>query len=224
MVMPEPLLSLIAPTCVIVEETRQDLGEPLYPEEKAYVSRTVERRRREFVTVRRCAALALERLGERRPVQVPGAHGEPAWPHAVVGSMTHCEGYRAAAVAQRSFMRSIGIDAEVNEPLPDGVLRVVARGSELSGLRDLRAGGGSVAYDRLLFSVKESLFKAWFPIVQTWMDFEDAKVRLLQNGSFVAIVSLPSGVAVPCRGRWRGADGLLVTMVTLAPSSSMPGW
>jgi len=120
-------------------------------------------------------------------------------------------------------VRSIGIDAEVNAPLPEGVLQVVARGSELSGLRDLRAGEGSVAYDRLLFSIKESLFKAWFPIVQTWMDFEDAKVRLLQNGSFVAVVSLPNGVAVPCRGRWRGADGLLVTMVALAPSSSMPG-
>ncbi len=221
--MPESLLSLIAPTCVIVEETRQDLDEPLYPEEKAYIFRAVERRRREFVTVRHCAALALGRLGERRPVQVPGAHGEPTWPYAVVGSMTHCEGYRAAAVAPRSSVRSIGIDAEVNAPLPEGVLQVVARGSELSGLRDLRAGEGSVAYDRLLFSIKESLFKAWFPIVQTWMDFEDAKVRLLQNGSFVAVVSLPNGVAVPCRGRWRGADGLLVTMVALAPSSSMPG-
>ncbi|HEY3692789.1 MAG TPA: hypothetical protein VGL46_21300 [Pseudonocardiaceae bacterium] len=49
---------------------------------------------------------------------VPGERRKPVWPPGVVGSLTHCTGYRAAAVAHRRGVLTVGIDAEPHEPLP----------------------------------------------------------------------------------------------------------
>jgi len=89
----------LVPPSVTLVETGRDIPTMLYPAEQSYIATAVERRRAEFTTVRYCAGRALRELGLERPVMVPGRHGEPAWPDGVVGSMTHCQGYRAAAVA-----------------------------------------------------------------------------------------------------------------------------
>ncbi|WP_353962050.1 hypothetical protein [Actinomyces israelii] len=70
------------------------------------IARAVDRRRLGLMTVRRCVALALGRFGAGRPAQVPGSHEEPSWPEGIAGSMTHCKGYRAAAVASSAAVSS----------------------------------------------------------------------------------------------------------------------
>jgi 4'-phosphopantetheinyl transferase EntD len=65
----------------------------------------------------------------RRASLLPGRSGAPRWPDGVVGSMTHCNGYRATVVAHSGRVRSLGIDAELHAPLPP-VLRVIARPEE----------------------------------------------------------------------------------------------
>lgn len=52
-----------------------------------------------------------------------GEGGAPAWPDGVVGSMTHCDGYRAAAVANAGEVRGVGIDAAHHLPFPRGCSR-----------------------------------------------------------------------------------------------------
>jgi 4'-phosphopantetheinyl transferase EntD len=78
--------------------------------------------RREFGTVRHCARKALLRIGVPPVPVLPDVDGAPRWPVGVVGSMTHCAGYRAAAVARSSELCSVGIDAEPHAPLPDDSL------------------------------------------------------------------------------------------------------
>ena len=143
------------------------------------VQGAVDRRRAEFATVRSCARTALAKLGVPPAPILPGERGAPQWPAGVVGSMTHCDGYRAAVLARREQAASIGVDAEPHAPLPDGVLRLVARPEELDQLQRLaECCEPEQHWDRLLFTMKESVYKAWFPLTGRWLDFQQASVRI----------------------------------------------
>lgn len=152
----------IVPSEVATVASRGDgISAWLYPEEAAQMRGAVDTRVREFASARTCARLAIARLGLPTVPILRGPCREPIWPHDVVGSITHCKGYSAAAVAKRRDILSIGIDAEPDEQLPPGVLEQVASAEERAQLE--RACPG-VHWDRLLFSAKESVFKAWFPL------------------------------------------------------------
>jgi 4'-phosphopantetheinyl transferase EntD len=191
----------------------------LFPEEEAAVAKAVDKRRREFSTVRHCARRALAGLGRTAVPLVPGLRGAPGWPADVVGSMTHCDGYRAAAVAHRADGASLGIDAEPHGPLPDGVLDAVSLPRERALLAELSGHAPSVHWDRLLFSAKESVYKTWFPLTGAWLGFEDAELTVDPDaGTFTARLLREGHDAAGRRlhafaGRWQTARGLVVTAV-----------
>ncbi|MEU2358478.1 4'-phosphopantetheinyl transferase superfamily protein [Streptomyces misionensis] len=205
----------LLPPGVEVEEAYGDVpGAPLQPGEADAVARSPAARRREFATVRHCARTALKRLGIP-PAPIPrGAAGAPQWPSGVVGSMTHCSGYRAAVVARAGAFRSLGIDAEVHQPLPDGGLRLISSPAERHHLAELVARNAQVHWDTLLFAVKESVYKAWYPLGGVMLDFVDAHVELDPDSeTFTARLSPPEtakgDVPVFFEGRWRVADGMV---------------
>ncbi|MET7350958.1 4'-phosphopantetheinyl transferase family protein [Streptomyces mirabilis] len=92
---------------------------PLFAQEMPLVERVVDRRRHEFATTRACARKAMSKLGFTPSPILRGSHGEPLWPTGLVGSLTHCEGYRAAVLARIEDMAAVGVDAEANSPLPE---------------------------------------------------------------------------------------------------------
>jgi 4'-phosphopantetheinyl transferase EntD len=219
----------ILPASVAAEEAFDDPpGVALFPEEEAVLARAVDKLRREFTTVRLCARRALGRLGAAPVPLVPGRRGAPQWPPGLVGSMTHCAGYRAAAVARAGDLRAVGIDAEPDQPLPAGVLEAVARPEEQARLRDLaarapRASGPEVSADRLLFSAKESVFKAWYPLTGRELGFDEATLMFdPERRTFCArlLVAEPPVVdghaLTELSGRWTAGGGLLVTAVVVA--------
>jgi 4'-phosphopantetheinyl transferase EntD len=213
------VIELLVPDAVAVASTREELVEvALFAEEERSMGRAVEKRRREFVTARACARQALGRLGIE-PVAIPsGERGEPLWPSGVVGSITHCQGYRACAVARAGEVRSVGIDAEVDEPLPAGVLEEVAFGRELAMVAGRGAG---VCLDRLLFSAKEAIYKAWYPLAERWLGFEDVELAIdVAGGRFRARLLVPGPVVggaplTEFRGRWCEADGIVAAAVVV---------
>ncbi len=214
------MIEAIVPAGVQVSE---DLGESrggiLFPEEAAVVADAVATRRDEFAAVRGCARRALARLGRRPAPLLPGPGGAPIWPSGVAGSMTHCAGYRAAAVVDRSRLSSIGIDAEPDEPLPDGVRQLIARPEELRRFSDLDAPG-----DRLLFSAKEAVYKAWYPLTRRWLDFDEVSVIPdVATRRFDAFV-LTAGPNEPRRftGAWTTGAGLVLTACVPGPASVLP--
>jgi len=218
------------PLVAVAEAFEDALDEPLHPEEEEVLRRAVAKRRNEFRTARACARRALGDLGVvRRPPLVPGHRGAPTWPPGLVGSMTHCVGYAAAAVARVERALSVGIDAEPDLPLPDGVLAAVALPEEVEHLEGLLRARPGTAWDRLLFSAKESVYKAWFPLTQRWLGFEQARVRLDPGGTFTATLLVPGprvgGQEVTdFSGRWTAGRGLVVTGVLLpAPVPTSPG-
>ncbi|HEY5052825.1 MAG TPA: 4'-phosphopantetheinyl transferase superfamily protein [Solirubrobacterales bacterium] len=212
-------------TAVAVEAFHDPPDAKLFPEEEAAVGRAVEKRRREFTTARACARAALERLGHP-PGPIPsGDRGQPRWPSGVVGSITHCDGYRGCVVARTSDLVTIGIDAEPHEPLPPGLLADIARPEEMGWLRDLSRSEPQIHWDRLLFSAKESVYKAWFPLAERWLGFEDAELAVdPREQSFSARLLVPGPIAAGRQisgfaGRWLVCDGLVVTAIALTAIS-----
>jgi 4'-phosphopantetheinyl transferase EntD len=210
------VIEQLLPATVAVAESFGDGDETLFPEEEAIVERGVERRRREFATGRACARRALERLGiPAGPIQ-SGERGEPLWPAGIVGSITHCDGFRACAAAHASDLVTLGIDAEPHEPLPDGLLDRIARPEELRMLGALSRSHPDIHWDRLLFSAKESVFKAWFPLTRARLGFQDAALTIDPAGeTFSARVPVPGPIVDRSRiagfgGRWTVRDGLVL--------------
>ncbi|GAA2092504.1 4'-phosphopantetheinyl transferase superfamily protein [Streptomyces albiaxialis] len=167
---------LLPPEVEVVSARGDVTGAELYPEEAETVAAAVPKRRAEFATGRHCARRALARLGVPPGPLLPGRRGAPGWPEGTLGSLTHCDGYRAAAVARRGDVRALGIDAEPNGPVPRGVLGGITVGGEAERLARLAAARPQVHWDRLLFSAKEAVYKAWFPLTGRWLGFPDAEL------------------------------------------------
>jgi 4'-phosphopantetheinyl transferase EntD len=210
---------VLPPRIVAAASTRGEIQAELAASEAAAIRRAVATRRHEFTTARACARTALAQLG-LPPDPVPsGPAGEPRWPAGVVGSITHCAGYRAAAVARARDVGALAIDAEPNRPLPPGVLAAIAAPEERLWLRRRREGTTAVCWDRLMFSVKEAVFKLWFPLTGEKLGFRDASVVLdLAAGAFHARLSAGRPAL---RGRWLAGEGLLVTGICLSPEQSL---
>jgi 4'-phosphopantetheinyl transferase EntD len=210
----------LVPSTVITFETDRELIETdLFPEEERSLGNAVEKRRREFVTGRACARRALERLGTGPAALPSGERGEPVWPDGVVGSITHCAVYRACAVARSGDVHSVGIDAEVHDRLPDGVFESVSSSRE----RSLLAGQGPGLFmDRVMFSAKEAVYKAWFPLARRWLGFEDVEMTIdADAGTFNARLLVEGPVVAGERltdlgGRWRVEGDVVATAVVVA--------
>lgn len=221
------MLEQILPTSAVVTASREDLEGLLYPEEETVVGRAVEKRRREFTTARACAREALAQLGQPHQAIPSGSRGEPLWPEGIVGSITHCDGYRACAVARATDLVTVGVDAELNQPLPDGLIGDIALPEEREWLHYLVRQAPEVHWDRLLFSVKESIYKAWFPLAKRWLGFEDAVVAIdRQRRSFTAHLLVPGPVldgheVRGFQGSWLVTDGLILAAIAM-PAGAPP--
>ncbi|MFJ8585182.1 4'-phosphopantetheinyl transferase [Streptomyces sp. NPDC093595] len=206
---------LLPPSVAAVESFADDTTDTLFPEEAALVARAVETRRREFATVRRCAREALAKLGAPAAPILPDPKGAPGWPPGFIGSMTHCAGYRAAAVAPGTALAALGIDAEPNLPLPDdGVTALVTLPEERPHLAALAAHHPEVHWDRLLFSAKETVYKVWYPLTRRWLDFHEATITMDPASSTFTARILVDAPFTTLTGNWLSRDGLLVTAAT----------
>jgi len=217
------LLSTVVPPVIASAELYADPSDltPL-PEEEPLIARSVAKRRNEFVTVRYCARQALGDLGLPPVPILKGDKGEPCWPEGVVGSLTHCEGFRGAVVGRVADVRSVGIDAEPHAVLPKGVLDAISLPAERA---ELGALPGAAHWDRILFCAKEATYKAWFPLTHRWLGFEDAHITFTVDGSGSAggfesrILVDPQAESGPpltsLSGRWSVDDGLVLTAIVL---------
>ncbi|MEU7586802.1 4'-phosphopantetheinyl transferase superfamily protein [Micromonospora sp. NPDC049230] len=215
-----PVAGLVPAGVVVVEAFGHRDDVVLLPGEEAVVAHAVDKRRREFATARHCARAALGRLGIAPVPILPGPRGAPGWPDAVVGSITHCEGYCASAVALRREVAALGVDAEPAAALPEGVLEAVALPEEAQAVHRLAGTYPEVPWDRLLFSAKESVYKTWFPVTGLWLDFHEARIDLDPSGVFTATLlrQVPTGCVVPLdrlAGRWRIRAGLAGTAIAV---------
>jgi 4'-phosphopantetheinyl transferase EntD len=224
------LIERILPVNVACAEEFGDSPDArLFPEEEALMAKAIDKRRREFATARGCARSALATLGVVPVPILSEERGAPRWPPGIVGSITHCSGYRAAAVARTRDLLTIGLDAEPNEVLPGGVLEAISLPGERVRLGSLAAATPETCWDRLLFSAKESVYKSWYPLARCWLGFDDADITINPaDGTFEArlLVAAPvvGGFSLAgFTGRWLACDGLILTAIAVpAPNVGSP--
>ncbi|MDP9051853.1 MAG: 4'-phosphopantetheinyl transferase superfamily protein [Acidobacteriota bacterium] len=209
-------MAAIVPPGVCCSEQVGELYGNLFPEEARLLSpRTVNKRREEFTAGRTCARNALAMLGSPSLPLLQGEWREPLWPQGITGSITHCNHYCAASVARVEDCRSIGIDAELNEPLESGLLSMIASDREREWIS--QAMDPSICWDRLLFSMKESIYKAWYPLERCWLGFEEAEIEVdVESQSFlVTLLATTSVCPAVLHGAFGWTPAHLFTVVSL---------
>jgi 4'-phosphopantetheinyl transferase EntD len=131
-------------------------------------------RQAEFLAGRMCAQAILRSQGVDAWLVGIGAHRQPLWPENIIGSITHAHGYAAAVACPGAGLLGIGIDIEsiVSVAAREALLQVIAPQDELACLRQV---AGEISFDTLLtlvFSAKESFYKAAFPQIGRYIEFD----------------------------------------------------
>jgi enterobactin synthetase component D len=182
--------------------------------------RGVAKRQAEYLAGRLCAREALRRLCGQALVPGRDEDGVPLWPAGTVGSITHGAGQAAALVASHRDWRGLGIDLEKRL----NAERAAKLAGEILTPAELQRAAGldAEAFARrvtLTFSLKESLFKALYPLVLTRFYFHDAELLEVQGAQARLRLLLdlhgdwPSGSELD--GRLVEFDGYLLSVVAV---------
>jgi len=221
-----PLLSSLFPACAAAVETRLDASlDALLPEEARSIERARAERMLEFRAGRHCARRALSALGGAGPV-LRAEDRSPVWPAGFVGSIAHTrermDGWAGAVVARAAEVRSLGLDAERDTPLEEKLWERVLVPEERADLARVAPEERGVLA-KVVFSAKESFYKAQHPLSRTFLEFTDARVTLDPASGTFALALLREAGPFPAgrvfEGRWARGAGLVVTscVIPLAP-------
>lgn len=170
----------------------------------------IAKRRCEYLAGRVCAATAGEALTDESLIPALGEDRAPLWPAPLVGAITHSHGRAAALVGHRDHWRGVGLDYEA-WLAPRRALRLAG---EILTEQERQALLGLDEAEQarritLTFSVKETLFKALYPLTGRRFYFQDAaldgegRIRLLTTLS----ADWRQGMVLPYQ--WREDDGVL---------------
>jgi 4'-phosphopantetheinyl transferase EntD len=204
-----------------------DSDEPLYPEEAAAMAPFAEKRRLEFASGRRCARKALAELGVDGFPLLSGSDRAPIWPSGIVGTITHTDGppggYCGVAVADRHLTCGLGIDAEPRLPLPTELWSRVLDEREQ---HEARATVEPGIRARLVFSAKETTYKALYPTFKQFLEFSDVHIEIgCDEAIFLASLVGEAARIAPSHlkllGRLVIDEELIVTAMVL-PSGDFP--
>ncbi len=193
---------------------------PLFDDEESLVARAVDKRRWEFRAGRHCARLALGELGMSAAPLLSSPDRAPIWPAGIVGSITHTgagsHAYAAAVVARSDEVRALGLDAELAEPLAEGLWPRVLLPAERAFV-DALPGPERGLVAMLHFSAKEAFYKCQYPLTRRFLEFQDVEVRFeLERNSFRARLQVaPKNDDFALAGQFAWGDELLVTAVEL---------
>ena len=153
-----------------------DHTDVLLPPEREGLKRMRTQRIAEYSSGRRVAREALEALGfENQPVVTRGK--APVWPAGVVGSIGHTRELAVAVAARDETISGLGVDLELARRVGERVATRVLTDWELAQCRDS-------AWQTLLFSAKEAVYKAVNPLVGEYLGFRDVEIHAAVAGTF----------------------------------------
>ncbi len=151
----------------------------LLPEENAAFANSVVKVRRASGAARIVARELLSRLGHVCCSLRKSESGATIWPDGVTGSLAHDSRVALAAIARRDRMDALGIDIEPAEFLPPDLLDIVATPQERQMI------GNDLLAARLLFVVKEAVYKAVHPLDRKFLEHKDVEVDLSAHVAYV---------------------------------------
>lgn len=147
----------------------------LFHVEQRAICNAVAHRQQEFAAGRLAAHQAQGALGLKAQAVPMAAGRAPVWPVGLCGSISHAGGVAAAAVGKRDTWAALGLDIEEDAELPAEIIDTVLLPAEQTWLAR-QADAGQLA--RVIFSIKEAVYKAQFPLSQQLIGFEALEVAL----------------------------------------------
>ncbi|TPK93044.1 4'-phosphopantetheinyl transferase superfamily protein [Mesorhizobium sp. B2-4-12] len=144
----------------------------LMPEEARSIPARQPAMRRASGAARLVAHKLLADIGIRDVAILRAPSGAPVWPRGITGSLAHDDEMAVAAVAPVGRIRSLGIDVEPAQPLPDDIFEIVSTNADQIGTTDRQLAG------RILFCAKEAVYKAAYPLDRQILGYEDIAVDL----------------------------------------------
>jgi len=145
------------------------------------VQNSVAKRQAEFLAGRICAKQALLASGIARWTVAVGPHREPIWPNNMVGSISHSDHHVVAAVAPLRDVEGLGIDIEtvMTSETCASIMPIVISRTECAYLDSILSSFDKEVLLTLVFSAKESFFKAAFRQVRDFFDFDSLELCTL---------------------------------------------
>ncbi|MDD5318590.1 4'-phosphopantetheinyl transferase superfamily protein [Acidithiobacillus thiooxidans] len=151
------------------------------------IASSVIKRRAEYLAGRYVAKLALERLGFFKCDIESDERRCPLWPIGIVGSISHAKNKALCAVWRTTHTDTIGIDIEywIAPYICSALEAQAADRTEC----DLLAACGLTYHKALtlLFSAKESVFKALYPKVGYYFDFSAIRLAAIDTEAHMLI-------------------------------------
>lgn len=189
--------------------------------EEALCHGNADKRQREFRAGRHCARAALAQHGHASGPLLRGEKGEPLWPDGYCGTISHSGAFCAAAVGRKPEIVALGMDIERHRNLKDGVLAKIATTAEITRVEMLLGQTGNPHYDVVLFSIKEAIHKAYFPLTRHRLGFHDVDVVMdAGTETFTASILRPATdcVAAPpvLQGRFAVTGAYVCTAIVMA--------
>ena len=182
------------------------------------IQRSVSKRQAEYLAGRVCARSALLALTGAAQVPAIGADRAPVWPDPIVGSITHGSGRAAAVIAHREHCKGLGLDIESLLPAARAER---LRAEILTPAEQARMDPAQVdTVVTLTFSLKESLFKALYPLVGKRFYFEHAEVLHWSAEGYARLrlltdLSAQFGNGFEIDGQFAWFDGHLLSLVAV---------
>jgi 4'-phosphopantetheinyl transferase EntD len=183
-------ISALAVPRMLVEHRAIASGDEyaLLPDELSIFANSVTKVQRASGAVRIVARRLLRQLGQPEWAITKSASGVPNWPAGIVGSLAHDAEIAVAAVGLRREYSGVGVDVEPAKPLDHDLLGLVATKSECAEIKD------DLLLARVLFTIKEAVYKAAYPIDGIFLDHHDVEVKLAE-----ATATTSNGRTVPFR-------------------------
>ncbi len=131
---------------------------------------------------------------------LPGRDRVPIWPDGMLGSITHTRTYCGAVACRRNGRRGIGVDVEIRSCVTEEIEPLIVTPNE-------RAWLDRVAPDRrqtlaaVIFSAKESFYKAQYCLTGAWLEFQDVELVVNEEERSVEAQVL---MRLPALDAWGG--------------------
>lgn len=167
-------------TLLAVDKTCLDL---LPAAEKFPVVNAAPLRQIQFASGRVAARDALRKLGVSVVAVQIGSMREPLWPEGIVGTITHTDRWALAWVARQDHYLGLGVDLEQATQLPDRDWSLILSEAERRWTENCADAQLAAT---ALFSVKESIYKAVFPTVRRFVDFDEIELAFGPQDRLIA--------------------------------------
>ncbi|MEZ8143883.1 4'-phosphopantetheinyl transferase [Enterovibrio sp. FF113] len=147
------------------------------------IQQAVTKRKAEYLAGRVVSKWALERIGSKSLHVGRDEDRKPIFPIGFSGSISHSQNTAICVVTTNKHIKYVGIDVEntVTSKVANELKHLIASNHEFSLLR---SSGLSINQKvTLIFSAKESLFKAIYPYANQILGFDSSSIISIKNNS-----------------------------------------